>query len=325
MSDANTFPSKVLSLEELEAIWTLNRSDRASNNGMKVRSIDGESKSLRGGDFVLNEKGAATTLSVCFEHNGARYGLTAGHLAATTGQSIYAFYKDDPDFEEDENGGVPNMVYQVVKIGEVTSKSCKTDSLVFKIQDDDMKVDLLKLSPKAGLKGELVLPEPGLDPTPPSAGTLLVGYGAQRRGCIAKVSTPAISVAGQYSLVGDIGVMSRGDNPVKLTDYGDCGMLLLDSQSGSPVYFHHVFSPHTMESTGVPFLKVMACHSELGGTSVEEEEHQIAGFARTPSVHMSGDEAYDITHFMIKIVWIQEQVYDMAQLGVKNVRMVTKK
>jgi hypothetical protein len=204
MSDANTQenPSKVLSLEELEEMWTLDRSDRASANEMKVCSIDGGSRSLRGGDFVLNENGAATTLSFCFETNDARYGLTAGHLAATTGQTIYAFFKDDPDFVGDEHGGPnPNMVYQMVKIGEVTSKSCKTDSLVFKIQDE-IKVDLLKLALKAGPKGELVLPEPELDPTPPSVGTVLVGYGAQRRGCVARVSTPAISVAGKYSLSG---------------------------------------------------------------------------------------------------------------------------
>jgi hypothetical protein len=46
MSDANTYPSKVLSLEELEESWTPDRSYRASANDMKVRSIDGGSKSL---------------------------------------------------------------------------------------------------------------------------------------------------------------------------------------------------------------------------------------------------------------------------------------
>jgi hypothetical protein len=56
MSDANTYPSKVLSLEELEIIWTTDRSDRASANDMKVRRIDGGSKSLRGGDFVTPSK-----------------------------------------------------------------------------------------------------------------------------------------------------------------------------------------------------------------------------------------------------------------------------
>jgi hypothetical protein len=68
----------------------------------------------------------------------------------------------------------------------------------------------------------------------------------------------------------------------------------------------------------------MACHSELGGTSVdEEEEHQIAGFARTPSEQMSDFETYDIKHFTVKIVQKKDdEIYDMVQV---SVRVVTQK
>lgn len=78
-----------------------------------------------------------------------------------------------------------------------------------------------------------------------------------------------------------------------------------------------------MESTGVPFLKVMACHSELGGTPMDEEgEHQVAGFARTPATQMSDGETYDIKHFTVKIVQKGDEIYDMAQV---NVRVVAQK
>jgi hypothetical protein len=81
----------------------------ASENEVKVRSIKGGKHSLRGGDFVLNGGGAAPTLRC------AKYGLTAGHLAAAIGQSIYAIFKDNPTFVGNGNGGT-TLVYETVKI-----------------------------------------------------------------------------------------------------------------------------------------------------------------------------------------------------------------
>jgi len=319
--------TSILTLDELEAMWTRDRSGRATANDMKFRSIQGGEESIRGGDFVLSAGGAATTLSFCFEHGGSKYGLTAGHLALIKAP-VYAFFEDNPTptFEAGAAGNVA-WVYKTIKIGEVVSKSYSTDSLVFRIQDE-IKTDLLKLSPKAGLNGDLVLPDPELSPSLLTVGTVLVGYGAQRRGCIAQVSTPALANAGRYSLVGDIGIASRGNPREKLTDYGDSGTLFLDSQSGEPVYFHHVYSPATMESMGVPFAKVLACHSQLGGTSEngDHEEEQSAGSLLTPSKMTTDDgETYDIMHFKTMIVPDNDdEVYDIGKVNVQVVQVQKK-
>lgn len=101
--------TSMLTLEELEAMWTPERASRATANEIKVRSIQGGEASLRGGDFVLNAGGSATTLSFCFEHGGSKYGLTAGRLASI-GAPVYAFSEDNPapTFEE---GATKNVTW----------------------------------------------------------------------------------------------------------------------------------------------------------------------------------------------------------------------
>lgn len=95
----------------------------------------------------------------------------------------------------------------MTKIGEVVSKSNSFDSLVYRIEDG-IKTDLLKLSATAGFSGDIVLQDPELRPNLLAVGTVLVSYEVQRRDCIAQVSTPALAIAGRYSLVGDIAITS---------------------------------------------------------------------------------------------------------------------
>ncbi len=129
-------------LESLKSLWSPGRDERSAKGDVKVRSAsDG---SLRGGDWVLNEKGQGATLSFCFSYNKKFYGLTVGYLAASVGESVFRFSdseklpipipdggsddkKDDDDREE---------IYMMFEIGRVVSMSKSTDSMVFELNDD---------------------------------------------------------------------------------------------------------------------------------------------------------------------------------------------
>jgi hypothetical protein len=84
-------------------------------------------------------------------------------------------------------------VYELSEIGTVVLVSTKTDSLVFSI-NDTTQVDLYQLVAPSGLAGKLKLPKPNANPTPAQLDTILVGYGAQRRGAFGKVYTPSLTV-----------------------------------------------------------------------------------------------------------------------------------
>ena len=217
---------------------------------------------LRGGMFVNHQLpcglSRSTTLSFCFTYEGKNFGLTAGHLA-DVGDTICAFVS-----------GVPNdaQFYEHARIGEVVSKSLTTDSLVFEI-DEGVDVEPLKLAKKSGLgDNEIVLPVPG-EYTPPLNGKVLIGYGAQRRGAHGIVRTPNLGVQiGEYAYAGDIGIASE-DVSKGLTDPGDCGTIFVD-QSSHLYYFHQALVTREQgilkESFGVPLAKILACHTQLGGT-----------------------------------------------------------
>lgn len=98
----------------------------------KVRSL--EDSNLRGGNFVLDLEGRATTLSFAFEKDGALYGLTAGNLA-DIGDPIFVFFlssKTPNDFNDKES-------YEIMKVGKVVSKDVDTDSLIFEITHPHMQ------------------------------------------------------------------------------------------------------------------------------------------------------------------------------------------
>jgi len=93
-----------------------------------------------GGDWVLNSRGQGAKLSFSFEKTNAEgttecYGLTVGHLAANVGDKIFRFAKSKPGLPPGDDGDEEESysVYSMYQIGEVTSISKDTDSLVFKM------------------------------------------------------------------------------------------------------------------------------------------------------------------------------------------------
>merc|ERR1712159_758106 len=109
-------------------------------------------------------------------------------------------------------------------------------------------------------------------------GTLLIGFGAQRRGAVGKVSTPCLANKGTSALAGDIGITDR-DGTSKLTDDGDCGAIFI-CENGFGLYMHHVLRNYAngrYESFGVPLKSIFKAHSLLGGTdevATTREIHQ---------------------------------------------------
>jgi hypothetical protein len=157
---------------------------RTNEKLFKVRSIQRGQLALRGGDFVLNERGEAVTVSFCFAKNSKKDGLTVGHLVRCLGERVLAFSSDTPD---------ANGSYRTVDIGFVVSLNANTDSLnanadslVFEIRDN-IEIEPFRLPRQAGLRDALVIPDwDSLLALPPS-GTTLAGFGAQSRGSIGVV------------------------------------------------------------------------------------------------------------------------------------------
>lgn len=228
---SNPSAGTMINVAALQQNWTPDRAQRLVNGERKIRSA--EDGLFRGGDFVLNKDGGACTLSFCFEYKSQTYGLTVGHLAADVGDSIFRFSASEPIPHDDDDG----ESYFMNEIGNVVSKSQETDSLVFLI-DSGVHCSIMTLAPESGLCGRLGLPLPSGNPAAPNQGSVLVGYGAQRRGGYGTVHTPAKADDGTFSRVGNIGIVSSEGEDCVLTDDGDCGTLFLNVD-GMPLYFHH--------------------------------------------------------------------------------------
>ena len=278
---------------------------------------------LRGGDYVLNEDGDSATLSCCFKRDQFTYGVTVGYLVKRVGDAVYAFVSGEPLSTEDEDD---SPIYETRVIGSVVSISQETDSLVFLLNGD---VDALpmELPPESGLNGKLKFPEPNPSPPTPPLGTVLVGFAAQRRGAAGRVNTPALERAGRFSFVNDIGIVATdtaNGRSAQLTDGGDCGALFLDLE-GTPLYFHHVIrrlsASDSYESFGVPFARVMSCHSELGGDSHSESLQHKSDSAPCSS---DWEESAPLQHFRVKIVEQQQAFIEYAGLGSRVKMNVTK-
>jgi len=255
---------------------------RASRDGIKVRSLsDGN---FRGGNFVLDADGNACTVSFLFKEGNKIYGLTAGHLAEV-GEALEVFAESTVNDEGN---------YPTIQFGAVVSKDLATDSLIFEVHHPFVveRVDLLKISPKSGLEDStLLLPDPDANPTPPKESTEVIIYGAKRRGAHGVVVIARNKFRGNYSMVDDIGITSKKEiggsvffGTESLTDRGDGGALYLDVATGYPIAMHHCLqnpNPAGTEdctkgyiSFGVPFEKILAKHTLLGGRSEQGFQEQ---------------------------------------------------
>ena len=265
-----------IAFKDVEATWSQGRETR---QGLRQQKIDDMNlNSLRGGQFVLNDKGEATTLSFCFIKDGCRYGLTCGRLVNGIGQQVF---------------GLTDKWVQGTRcarlIGKVTDISQRTDSAIFQIDQarpcrraahpgtpmppcrapltsplysssvrdrQDVPSTELLLAERAGLGNTPVtLPKPTSrapsrastntdstvdGPTFPTDSKELIGFGAQRRGARGLVTTPSLD--GRFSdaplLEFDVGISHEG-GIVPLTDAGDCGGIFIDKH-GTAISMHHM-------------------------------------------------------------------------------------
>ena len=245
--------------------WTPERSHRAIDGTKKVRSA--EDGPLIGGDWVLNEQGGATTLSFCFENpEGTEcYGLTVGHLAKSVGDSIFCFAESEPNPVPALEGEIDREEYFMFEIGQVTSISTETDSLVFKMDLDKDKYIPMQIAVSS--QTHITLDENllSLAMDVPTCGSGFVGFGAQRRGSWCQVLVPSSSSAGQFIFTGDIGLSFAADPRSPATDAGDCGTIFCSAVNGAPAYVHHVLATLSDDrkiSYGVPLLTILSAHEE---------------------------------------------------------------
>jgi hypothetical protein len=288
---ANATSRAVIDIQATSATWSppdarLNRPEKT------VSSL--EDGNLRGGNFVLDCEGNATTLSFAFEKDENIYGLTAGHLA-DVGDAVFVFLlssKTPNDFDEGES-------YEMVEAGAVVSKNVETDSLIFEINNPymDGKVDALKLVRGYGLHDRsVILPEPSTTPTLVDPSKKVVVHGAMRRGESARVKVPYKSTPGQVSKVGDVGIESVGDDGARPpTSGGDCGSLYV-TDAGRAIAMHHCLTGQAAPfvSYGIPLAHIMAKHSLLGGQEESVAESQQR--KKSPAV-----ESRNLAKFEVKV------------------------
>jgi hypothetical protein len=189
------YSSPQLNIQQLEEQWSPEdtRLQRTADNGMKVRSLNNNSRKLRGGYFILNGHGNAVTLSLCYVADNKNFGLTVAHLAdyvdedgtvirvGQLGDKLFAFDSDVPD---------ANNVYAQVEIGTIVSIDRATDSLIFEARNG-VHIEPLVLDVSLGQTATIseaaisVPADPNGSTSTPF--TTLAGFGAQRRGTVGRV------------------------------------------------------------------------------------------------------------------------------------------
>lgn len=281
--------SKLINANAVAQTWSPDFT-RLNRREKKVSSL--EDSNLRGGNFVLDCDGNATTLSFVFEKEAKLYGLTAGHLA-DPGDPIFVFLTSSMipnDFDDGES-------YEMMEVGEVVSKDVETDSLIFEISNPYMigKVDPLKLLHGHGF-ADNDLRLPGQNANDPCEGTKVVLYGTMRRGEVGIVTVPSKQYAGYISKIGDIGIASVENGTRPLTSDGDCGTVYV-TEDGLGLAMHHCLKGNV--SFGIPIANILAKHSLLGGQAQAAPERQQR--MRSSLMYRERCERRNMTKFDTKI------------------------
>jgi hypothetical protein len=244
---------------------------------MKVRSLDNNSRKLRGGTFILNGHVNAVTLSFCYVADKKNFGLTVARLAdyidqdgtvirvGLLGDKLFAFDSDTPD---------ANHVYAVVEIGTIVSIHRATDLLILEVRNgihmEPLVLDVSRGQSATILEAAISVPA---DPNGSTSTllTALAGFGAQRRGTVGRVVSQVGSNAKaneQEILQDDLCIQSfdpssgqvHANGRKQLTDVGDCGTIFLDVYA-KPWGMHHVLyyqgSSREYTSCCVPFHKIL--------------------------------------------------------------------
>ena len=295
-------------LSSVDLQWTPERNQRAITRSKKVRSAD--DGPLMGGDWVLNEEGGGATLSFCFKNpEGTEcYGLSVGHLTQSVGDSIFRFAESEPiAVLNDEND---KEEYFMFEIGNVTSISTGTDSMVFKMNLEDDQYDPLRIALSDQSHITLNKNLLSLAKVPTKKFSLLAGFGAQRRGARCMVRVPSKDSPSQHSFVGDIGLESASQSSFAATDGGDCGAIFCSIENGAPVCVHHVLSQYSDNkkiSYGVPLLKILAAHKET--RHLIPASHEVRKSAPEDKTEASficpyneGLEVADLRQFQTRVV-----------------------
>ena len=283
--DQHMVKEKVFDLKNIADGWSPDRDQREMKGEMKVENT----KPLRGGQFVCNEKGDAMTLSFCFQAvDGRWFGLTAAHLVHAVGDEVFGFTG------EQTAGGV----YRTKVIGHVHEISSGTDSMLFAVKQartnrathlchsletkkrvvsthtrvlrparQEVECIGLLLAPHAGL-GEkpVTLPTPSSRPASRSSAASgstettvitsslaqeqkLVGFGARRRGAFGVVSTPSYPNCDGRRLMQGDIGITHKDGASKKLSGGGDCGTIFIDEYGNAVSMHHVLRKRT---GGVP-------------------------------------------------------------------------
>ncbi|CAB9525443.1 unknown protein [Seminavis robusta] len=270
--------AQVLDAAALEEVWSPDRETRVTAG---LKKVNGAADTyLRGGDWVLNQDGGGCTLSFVIKSGDRLYGLTVGHLA-NVGGPIFVFAEADTEQSPlpcGEEPGSAGYSYPMFEVGTVVSKSLATDSLIFEIATDESSN-----CPVA--------------PTRPAVGDTLVGFGAQRRGAIAKVSNPSEVRNGTFSRIGNIAIVHPQDPAKALTDCGDCGTIFVDLH-GTPLPQQQQLCVE--EPPCGP--EIQAAGSEVQATSTETQASGLAYFDTHIVPNPMRPQSNSLAHFNTKVV-----------------------
>lgn len=268
-------PRRLLNVTEIEASWSPEdvRMQRDDDSGeMKVRSLLGNTRRLRGGDWISSGPAYMTLGVTWIGHGTKQYGLTVAHAFTRyhlpPGSSVWAVNSDEP---------VPAKGrFASIKIGTVRKLDMATDSAVIEIFPS-IKIDPLAVALSGGddnvVKIELPTPLPTPFANPPEHGLpygeQVVMYGAARRGM---VGVRVQRTGDNIDITSTIwSTQSRANADValgqsKLSFAGDCGALALDS-NGRAWSMHTSISgvpknnPTTWTSHGADLQSIVNAHA----------------------------------------------------------------
>ena len=270
-------PHETIDVEAIVKKWTPEESrDKRSKEGKdKVMSTCGGKKKLMGGDFIVNKKGQVSTLAFCFEgpkdspYERKTYGLSTAHLAPSRGAPIYAYTSNIADLHNQR---------PVMLIGHVVHFAPYSDSLIFEfIPGVLVELYTIRTSNETTQKIDLLATWQGSQPLP-EEGTILLGFGAQRRGTLGKI----FCLSGQsndYIWKGEYGIVSYDQQELEaigskgITHDGDCGMIYVD-EYGIARGMHHAASAREdgqcFTSWAVPLERVLRSHAKYFGFEVSD-------------------------------------------------------
>ena len=294
LADPNTpSPSSRVNMDEVVNSWSpedvRKQLDDTGHGNMKVRSLNGNTRRLRGGDWITSGPGFCTLAVAWKEHGGKQYGLTVAHVFTSynlpRGSSVWAVDSDEP---------LPATgKHRTIKIGSLVSIDFATDSAVFEIFPN-IKIDPLAVALSSGDDKVVKIKRPSpFTPIPEEVpyGSQLIIYGAARRGMIGvRVPRRGENVCDMSAFWSTQSYDNEGSmeptGQTKLTFSGDCGALAIDAQ-GRPWSMHTTIqgvpanNPTTWTSHGAMFCKVVDAHAfyfghtpNVGGSNSSSHSQQ---------------------------------------------------